>query len=275
MNKLFLFFSRNRVLFAFILLEICSFWLVVNKNSYQNASFFLVSIEWSGRVENVKNSILQTLSLKDQNEKLMTENARLKESLQNLQPKMGIRSDLPPEVLNRYYYVPAEVINQTTERMSNYLTLNKGRKDGISENMGIISSSGVVGKVINASSNFSLGLSILNPSFYIASKLSRTGIQGSAKWDGQNIYKSKLLYVPMNLDVRVGDSIVTSGFNSVFPAGVPVGIVSDVNVQEGDAFLDITFILFHDFKKTSAVYSVGDRLKVEKDTLEQIIVAEQ
>ncbi len=268
MNKLLLFFTRNRVLFSFLILEFFSIWLVVNRNTYQQATFFLVSVEWAGRIDNVKQNVLQTLSLKEQNEDLMAENARLKESLRNLQPKMGLRSDLPPELLTRYYYIPGKTINQTTELMNNYLTINKGSSDGVSAGMGVISSAGVVGKVISASSHFALAQSILNPNFFIASKISRTGIQGSAKWDGQNIYKSKLLYIPRNLDVRVGDSIMTSGFNSVFPEGVPIGIVSDVQSGEGDSFLDITFILFHDFKKTDLVYTVGDRLRIEKDTLE-------
>ena len=271
MNKLLLFFSRNRVLFSFLILEFFSIWLVVNRNSYQQASFFLLSVEWTGRIDQAKRSFLETLSLKEQNETLMQENARLKEIIQNTQPQGGVRSDLPPELLNRYYYIPSNVINQTTELMNNYLTLNKGRMDGVSEGMGIISSTGVVGKVISSSSHFSLAQSILNPNFFIASKISRTGIQGSAKWDGSNIYKSQLLYIPRNLDVRIGDTILTSGFNSVFPAEVPIGIVNDVQAEEGAAFLSISFILFHDFKKTDLVYAVGDRLRSEKDTLENQI----
>jgi rod shape-determining protein MreC len=271
MNRLFLFFSRNRVFFTFLILEYFSFWLVINRNSYQQASFFQFSIEWGGKIDEFKFEILKTLSLKSENEELMSENARLKESLQNLKPKFGVRTDLPPEILNRYYFIPAQVINQTTELMNNYLTLDKGRKDGISIGMGVLSSSGVVGKVISASSNFSLAQSILNPNFFIASQLTRTGIQGSSKWDGENIFRSKLLFIPMNLDVRVGDSIVSSGYNSVFPPGIPIGIVSRVRTEEGEAYLNITINLFHDFKRNRPVYGVGDRLSPEKDTLEILI----
>ena len=118
MNRLFLFFARNRVFFTFIILEFISVWLVLNKNSYQQAAFYKLSISWSSEIDEFRNSIVSTLQLKEKNEELLEENARLKEALRNIPPGQGSRSDLPPEILNRYYFIPATVVNQSTERMN-------------------------------------------------------------------------------------------------------------------------------------------------------------
>lgn len=263
------FLTRYRVFFSFIILELIAVSAVINRNSYQDASFHMLSLQVSSQVDQARWSLTRLLKLEETNRDLMESNARLYETLsKNTRPPE--RSDLPPELLNRYFFVPARVINQSTDRMKNFLTLNKGISEGLKSGMGVLSSKGIVGKVTQVSSHFATVQTILNPDFLIPGQVSRDRILGSVKWDGVNIYQSKFLFIPKHLEVYQGDTVITSGFNTLYPPGFPIGIVSQVDRSEDLSYLDIVIQIQHDFKKSDVVYVVGDRLKEEKEILEKL-----
>ena len=133
--------------------------------------------------------------------------------------------------------------------------------------MAVISSKGVVGKVKNVSRNFSVITSVLHGSVQISSTVKRTGDLATAKWDGVDPNQATLLHVPRHVNLNVGDTIVTSGYNAVFPPDIPIGQIISFDIREGQPFYDVKIDLSVDFNQLSFVYLVKNNLKMEQDSL--------
>ena len=98
----------------------------------------------------------------------------------------------------------------------------------------------------------------------------RLGVFCTTKWQGNDPTRANVLYVPKHVEVQPGDSIVTSGYNAVFPPGIPVGIIEKIDIQENETFYDIVIRLTNDFSRISYVYLINNKFKNEKDSLESI-----
>ncbi|QNL22070.1 rod shape-determining protein MreC [Hyphobacterium sp. CCMP332] len=271
MERLFQLLYRYRAFILFLFLEYLSFVLIKNRTIYQQTKIVKAGIEISGRIKSSTSNVSEYLNLKEHNKELQVENAKLRELLAQRahSPNQSPRGDRPPSVLQQYYYVPAEVINNSTNRFNNYLTLNKGAIHGIKPNMAVIGSKGIIGKVESVSSNYSTVVSVLHTGYYVASKITPSGIQATLKWDAESSEKSRLLYVPRHLKINPGDTVKTSGFNAVFPPEVDIGIISKVELSEDATFYDLSVKLFTNFNSIKHVYLVGNRLREEKLELEQ------
>ncbi|MEQ8360907.1 MAG: rod shape-determining protein MreC [Cytophagales bacterium] len=271
MERLFHLIYRYRAFILFLFLEYLSFVLIKNRTIYQQTKIVKAGIEISGRIKSSTSNVSEYLNLKEHNKELQVENAKLRELLAQRanSPNQSPRGDRPPSVLQQYYYVPAEVINNSTNRFNNYLTLNKGAIHGIKPNMAVIGSKGIIGKVESVSSNYSTVVSVLHTGYYVASKITPSGIQATLKWDAESSEKSRLLYVPRHLKINPGDTVKTSGFNAVFPPEVDIGVISGVELSEDATFYDLRVKLFTNFNSIKHVYLVGNRLREEKLELEQ------
>jgi rod shape-determining protein MreC len=267
MERLFLLLYKYRAFLLFVLIK--------NRTIYQQTKIVELGNEISGNINTLSSGFVDYFSLKDYNDELLKENSQLRDLLSQRAniPGQSISADRPPSVLQQYYYVPAQVINNSTNRFNNYITLNKGAIHGIKENMAVISGTGIVGKVEAVSSNFSTVISILHSSYYVSSKISPSDIQCTLKWNGENSSKSQLLYVPRHLKINIGDSVLTSGFNAIFPVNAPIGTISEVNLTEDATFYDLTVRLFTNFNALKNVYVVGNRLREEQLNLEDSLIS--
>jgi rod shape-determining protein MreC len=135
--------------------------------------------------------------------------------------------------------------------------------------MGVISATGIVGKVRSCNKNFSVITSILHSEFFISSRLVRANDIGPAHWDGTDPHLIKLNDISRYKPVVVGDSVVTSGYNSTFPPDILIGRVQKVGVQANQTFHDITLNLSTNFSTLSYVYVVQNRLKDQQEQLEK------
>lgn len=270
MERLFQLLYNYRAFILFLLLEYVSFVLIKNRTIYQQTQIVKTANEFSGIIKDKRAQVSDYLLLTEINEDLREENARLRDLLsKNTSAGMkSIRGDRPPEVLQQYYFVPAEVINNSTTQFNNYITINKGAIHGIKPDMAVIGSKGVVGKIESVSSNFSTIVSVLHSGYYLSSKILPNEIQCTLKWDAQNSQSSNLLYVPRHLNVSIGDTAVSSGFNAIFPEGVGIGVIKNVELSEDATFYDIKVQLFTNFNALKNVYVVGNRLRDEKLELE-------
>jgi rod shape-determining protein MreC len=269
MQQLLDFLFRYRILGLFLFLEFICFWLFVSYNQYYNAYFFNSSNYLAGSVQSFSYNATEYFKLKNTNNQLADENARLREMLsnRNLQPYAIF------DTLNQNTYfeiVPAKVINNTVNRSSNFLTLSVGKKEGVSPEMGVITSNGIVGKVKSVSSNFSTVISALNREMLISAQLQETNTLGTVQWDGQDPIKAKLKYIPRHVIFNTGDTIVTSGFNSIFPENLIIGTISEFELPDESPFYDITISLSTDFQSLDYVYVVKNYYKEELDSLEVI-----
>ena len=169
-----------------------------------------------------------------------------------------------------FQYTSARVINNSVNRPFNYITLNKGRKDGIKPDQGIISASGIVGVVTNVSESYSVGLSVLNRRWSISAKLKKSGYFGSLFWQGNNYRMASLMEIPYHVEISPGDTVVTSGYSSVFPEGIMIGTIQSFDQSEGENYYNIQVELSTDFRALSYVEVVENVNREEINQLERV-----
>ncbi|NMM49777.1 rod shape-determining protein MreC [Marinigracilibium pacificum] len=269
MQQLFLFLIRFRAFFVFLALELVCFFLIVNNNSYQSAVFFNSSSALAGNVAEYTQNINDYFILKRVNEQLAQENALLKRQLIKYSDK--IRSDSLESLLifdRKYETTAAEVVDNSVHRFTNYITIDKGSDQGIEPEMAVISAEGIVGKVMHVSDNFSVVKSVLHTGTNISTTISRFGNFCTLTWDGKSPEKGKILYVPRHYQLQEGDSIFTSGYNSIFPKDILVGTISDFSISDGDIFYDISVELSTDFQALSYVFVIKSFKREEFDSLQ-------
>ncbi|OJU55867.1 MAG: rod shape-determining protein MreC [Bacteroidales bacterium 45-6] len=278
MRNLIAFLVRNSSWFVFIILEgICVFLLYQN-NSYQHSIFFNSFNEISGRAYYVSGSIKTFLNLQTTNEELVMQNGKLEQqvlALENTLRKQAqdsakVNAFLKDSLGRRmaYDFVVAHVENNSVSQINNYIVANKGSKDGIKPEMGVVSTSGIVGIVRSVSPNFSLILPVLNPKFRQSCKVKNTNSFGTLSWDGKDSRYAILDELPRHQVVKKGDTIITSGFSSIFPEGVLVGTVEGFNKKTDDNFYNLKVKLFTNFYNLSFVRIIKNDLTKERQALE-------
>lgn len=269
MLRLLNFLYNYRAFFTFLSLEFFCAWLWVENSQYQNTQFFNSSNRIAAAIMGAAQRTKEYLSLRNINRELSEENAQLRTLVERLNS-----SDLPPsftDSLTRFEFIGAKVINNSVAQFKNHITINRGSDLGLLPGMAVISAAGIVGKVKSVSDHFAVVTSMLNTDEHVSSVLKRTGNFGTSQWDGIDPQFVKLHYVPRHVKPEIGDSVVTSGYNAVFPEGILIGIVRQVDLKKEAQFYDIRVELAQDFGKLAYVKVVKSELKHELDSLEQHI----
>jgi rod shape-determining protein MreC len=221
-------------------------------------------------------SFMQYLHLREVNTSLAEENAKLKNQLDwFLSRDTLVRSErLDTTKGMRYSYTMAQVVNNSTSKQHNYITLNRGAAQGVRPEMGVVTSDGIVGVVLSTSRNYSLVLSMLNLNFKVSARLKRTGYFGSLSWDGKDARYMNLSDIPQQAKIKVGDSVETSNYSTIFPEGIYIGSVESYKVQGGN-FYQLRVRLQNDFKRLRYVHLITDFKKAEKQKLESTVANEE
>lgn len=273
MQTLFLFFYKYRAFALFLALELLCTWLVIQNNRYQSAAFFNSANYMAASVTEAAHEVESYLFLKENNASLAAENAVLRQQLKEMEQRMAIpynRASVAREVAQQYNYEAARVINNSTNRFKNFLTLSKGRRDGVMPGMGVIGTNGVVGKVKSVSDNYAVVISLLHTNSYISATIHGANAFGSIHWNGSDAKVANLEFIARHHSINVGDTILTSSYNAVFPYGIPLGIISEVNLPENATYYEIKVDLATDFSSIPYVYVIKNKLLNEKDSLEQV-----
>jgi len=286
MRRLLAFLFKYRGFIVFVLLEGLCVAFIANNDSYQQAALLNSANTVVAGVMEASNDVSSYFGLREANESLVMENARLRQSLSNMRvsamPEQVFLSSAEriiadsskvmtdsAEVEQKYEFLPAKVINNSVRRAKNSITIDKGSRDGVEPGMGVISPRGVVGRVKYASERYAVVTSLLHTEMYISSVLQRTNELSTTQWDGRDPRHAKLLYVPRHVNVTAGDTIITSGYSGIFPKDILVGTVGEVQIEESSTFYDITVNLSTDFTSLSYVYVVQNNFLAEQDSLEQ------
>uniref|UniRef100_UPI0032169A8D rod shape-determining protein MreC n=1 Tax=uncultured Draconibacterium sp. TaxID=1573823 RepID=UPI0032169A8D len=272
MRSLLRFLVRNYAFLLFLFLEVVSLVLVFNYNNFQKSRFLNSSNYISGSLYSAVNSVFQYFDLARVNKQLVEENAMLHTQLQLGISKYGLVSDTFGNVViesdTTFRFTPARVINNSVNKQQNYITINKGRKHGIKPDQGILAPQGIVGVITSVSESYSTGLSLLNPRWNVSAKLQKSGFYGSLAWDGENYQIADLLEIPFHVKLEVGDTIVTSGYSSIFPEGLLIGVVDEFQQPEGENYYAIKVRLSTDFKSIRYVEIIENTKKEELNNLE-------
>ena len=264
MQRLLNFIHTNRGFFTFLTLEVLCAWLIVRNNSYQGAQFFNSSNTVAANMLGVSQNVFNYIDLKNVNDELAEENARLRQLLEG---KINPIIQRDSTIIKRFDFVHAKVVNNSVDLFRNFITIDKGQFDRITPGMAVLNSNKVVGKVKTVSANFAVVISLLNLDENVSAMISRTKNFGTAKWDGRDPRYTSLQFIPRHVTPLPGDSVVTSGLNAVFPEKILVGIISRAHLNPDGLFWDIEMELAQDFTKLQHVEVIRSLLKPEMDSI--------
>jgi rod shape-determining protein MreC len=258
--------NKYNYVLVFILLEAIALTLLSNHNSYQRSIISNAHREISGKIFEKTQGSREYLLLRKNNEALVRENALLRNKLTILDAKL---SDTAANSISEasYFYTPAHIVNSTHLKQFNYLTIDKGRKQGIHRDMGVIGDEGIVGIVLESSANYSTIIPIINRDFRLSVKVKKNNFSGILQWEGTDYRIADMNEIPYHADISVGDSIVSSGFSSVFPEGLFLGRIKSFTMQEGN-FYRIQVELGTNFQRLFHVNVINNFKQKEQVELE-------
>jgi len=267
MLRLLEFLYRTRIFGLFLVLQVLSFWLIFGYNHRYNTYYVNSSNRLSGEILTRINNVKSYFALQQMNAHLAEENLALRRLL--AKANLGGSQQIAQSDSLNYRLMMGKVVNSSFRKSRNFLTLRIQPEDSIQPGMGVISAYGVVGRVKSVSRNFATVVSILNPNFMASGRMKGNRALCTVQWDGVTPVEAELKYVPRHVSLAVGDTVVTSGFNTVFPADFPIGIVKRADLRQESAFYDARVQLLTDFTTLETVYIVEVLDKEELETLEE------
>lgn len=276
MRELFRFLFRIREFLLFLLLMGISFFLLFSGNHHHRAQAIRSSNAMIGALYKWRTNITDYTSLREENLRLAEENTRLRNQLDPVQKMDSLPA--PPRVdslaAQRFAFFSAKVINNTWQKQKNYLTLDKGLLDGIEPDMGVIGPAGIVGVVNAASDRYATVISVLSPDVKHSVQVKRTGHFGLLFWDTRDPRTASLTDVAKHVRVAEGDTVVTLGADGIFPPGIPVGVVEEVDREAPGIYLKVTLRLSEDMTRNGYVHVVKDLQRAERDSLQLLNIAQ-
>lgn len=274
MRNIFRFLAKYGTIFLFVLLESVSLYLLFNYNNYQQSAIFSTANKINGYAFSVKDQVTGYLNLRHNNDVLFEENNRLQMEVAHLKSALGRLTDTTRIAMYRvqaadeFSLIPAKVIHSTVSHLRNYITLNVGSKDGIKPEMGVANSEGIVGVISLVSENYAIAIPVLNKDQRFSCKIKQNKALGSLVWDGVDSRYAYLEEIPPYVQVKKGDTIVTSGFSAIFPEGVMVGRVVDYGSSTDANYLRLKVALSTRFNALSNVRIIRYTHKQERIELE-------
>ena len=267
MQQLIAFFFRNRFFGFFLFLELISFSLFFSSSNLYNSYLFNTSNKFVGTVLETNHNIDQYFQLDEINQKLLIENALLREEL--LKKNLGVIGY--DTLMADMRVIPALVINNEFRKLENYLTIDKGSLSQLEVGMAVISREGVVGIIKSVSDHFSTVTSILNRKLMISSRLNKTNTLCTVQWNLEGPLEANLKYIPRHINVNIGDTVSTSGYNAVFPSNVMLGTVISYQLPDESPFYMAKIKLSSDLSSIDAVYVIKNPFKDEMDSLQTVL----
>lgn len=265
MRNLFLFVKKNQFLVLFIVLQMISLSLLFNSYSYHKSLKFNTVSDFSGSVFSSYDGIVDYFSLKTENLLLLEENARL-------QSMLGLKRDTVYSHTYHsdsiYHFIPAEVVSNTVHKRNNFITINKGRFDGVEKEMGVISGKGIVGIVIGVSDHYALIMSMLHQNMTLSARIKKNNHLVNVVWKTRDYSTGTVIDIPSHIQLNEGDTIITSGNSLIFPQGIDIGTIRTHQKSINKGLGEATLIFSTEFNKLGHVYLIQNKdLKERTDLL--------
>lgn len=272
MRNLIQFLIRFHAFFLFLLLEGLCLYLIQQNNRYHHTQIVNSTNSVVGGVYETYQEVTRYFQLRRVNDSLQAENARLRKMVMpgavewdTLGNKMVYR-----DTQQVYGFIPARVLASSINHMDNYVTLNRGSKDGVEKGMGVIGMNGIVGKIVAVTKSYSTAMSVIHHDFHVSCQLKKSGIRGVVEWHGTDPSVASMIYVSEPASISVGDTVITTAGSTVFPEGVPVGTIKQFQIRSGERFYTITLNLFTQFDRLYTAYIVSDRRRDERALLDSL-----
>lgn len=239
-------FIRNITAAAvFIILEAAAVCMLAHNGEVQKIWISRGMHRISGAVWGCTQEIKEYFMLKKRNEELALENYRLRLQMSRSEAEKAI-SGAEGEIAGDFRYIPADIIKISNNTQHNYMIINRGRANGVSEGAGVITEKGAVGVIDAVSENYSYARSFKNHNMSISARLGKEGAIGPLEWDGTSNSAAVLKEIPHHVGFSRGDTVFTSGYSSIFPPDIPVGTVGEAKIVNGATY-EIKVHLFENF----------------------------
>ncbi len=272
MRNLLIFITKYNAFFLFLIFEVSALLIYIKYNSFQKATFINSQNQVTGTMYAQVNQLKGYLRLKDVNDSLARENAKLRGMLKTSYYVDTVDKHKVVDTVykQQYTYIVAKVINNSFNKRSNYITIDRGSRDGITKAMGVISGDGVVGQVIDVTDHLAIIQSVLHKNTRFSAMLANDKQIGSFVW-GNDIDPHKGLLIDMqnNAQPKLGEQVVTSGY-SLFPSGIPFGKITNLHAKSGGLLLNVEVALAVDFTKLQYVYVINNKFAQEQAGLEAV-----
>lgn len=261
-------YSTTRSFFVsaavFILLEGASLYILMANSTVQQSWFGrgfnnIKAALWSG-----PDHLISYFSLRRENDNLVRDNLELTRQLESIRRAASDRNWVWTPLRSRFEYLDANIVTMTSGSQHNYMIIDRGRRDGVEPDDGLITANGVVGVVQSVSEGYAYAVSYANVEMVVSAKAGREGSVGSLRWSGYSSGDSFLDGIPLHCPVETGDTVYTSGFSSMFPPDIPLGTVEEKNTRGGSS-ASFKIKLFEDFSSLHHVMVVRnpDRRQIE------------
>lgn len=270
MQQLIFFFQKFKYFLFFLFLQLIALTVTFNNLTFHKSKFVNSASTFMGGLYASSSNLSEYLNLKSENILLSQENTRLKNTLEK---KISVRSELDSTNIDsvkyhqRYTFTDAKIINNSYTKQFNFITINKGKDQGIDKEMAVINSKGIIGITDNSSKGYTRVQSILNRSSKINARLKNSNYFGSLGWDGQNYNIVELSDIPRQAPLKIGDTIETGGKSTIFPEGILIGTISKIN-KGNTADNKVRIKLFNDMSNLGFVYIIKSLDKEEIRILE-------
>lgn len=273
MQQLIYFFQKYRYFLFFLLLEFVALALIINNLNFHKSKFVNSANNVTGGFYNKVTSISDYFQLNDENKELIEENVALKNRVHQLEQLIDTISETrvidTTKFNQRYSYINGTIENNSYRSNYNFILINLGATDSITKEMAVINSKGIIGVTENVSTNYTRVQSIINKKSKINARLLKSSVHfGSLEWDGKDYNIVQLLDLPRQAIVKAGDTIITGGKSAIFPEGIPIGYVLDIEEGETSVTKVVNIRLFNDMSSLKNIYVIRDFDKKEIRTLE-------
>lgn len=272
MQNLIDFIIKYKYWFTFFLMEGFCLAILVRFNNYQGSVYFTTANSLVGGIYTAADGVTSYVSLGSENARLEADNVALREQVQAMKQELAARHidtlRFADYNATRYHYVGAQIINATTNRSNNLLTLNKGADDGIRPEMGVICSSGVVGIVYLTSAHYSIVMPLINVKSKISCWLKQHNAFGTMEWTFGDIQSAYMTGIPLHIPVDQNEMVETNGFSDIFPSGIPIGTVESMEQSADGLSHTLKIHLAVDFSSVRNVSIITNYNHPEKTNLE-------
>jgi rod shape-determining protein MreC len=282
MRNVFLFLKRYSVLIFFLFLQGTALYMLFSYNTFHNTIYTIFSSEVSGKVFDRVNNVEEYLSLKKENQSLRLQNAALLSRLPSglIVPDSTfsfvvdtLKND-SISVVRQFEYMPAKVISNSVFLQQNYIMLHRGSDQGVLTNMAVVGPDGIIGTVIGTIKNMSIVMSLLHRQSKLIAVMKNGSGLGEVTWDGKDPAILSLNKIPKTVNVKKGDTVITSPYSDRFPPGMPIGYVEEVDQDQATNTYILKVRTSTDFYSIQHAYVVKNILEEEVQELKRKLIKE-
>jgi rod shape-determining protein MreC len=267
MQQIINFLIRNKTFLLFLLLFSLSLFFTFQSHSYHKSKYINSANFLTGGIYQSMDNIGRYFSLKKENDILLEENNRLKSIFFNTKTNLLKRNNNDTILSTNYKFKSALVYKNSYSATNNYLTINKGERDNIKQDFGVIASKGIIGIIDNTSNKYARVMSILNTNSRINSELKKSNHFGTLTWNAKSPQLVQLIDIPKLAPVAIGDTIITGGRSTIFPKGILIGKIVSFKLDETENYYNIEVKLFNDMTSIGHVYIIENLDAKEISTL--------